>query len=349
MPKSWDILPSSTPATRAATKTPPRKAIELTRRRAPALSPRSEQQQKPLRTVKAETHLVNTAPIRRSGAASSGRGVGSLRERRKTKRKRLFRFALIVLIIVCIGAIALVWQPFIRVQTVDVTGPHALELPAFVRTTLQGTRYGIFPKDSIFFVPTDQLRVAILTQFPDIEAVSLAPQGLTTLAVSGTGRATAFWWCGPQYVQEHTLCFEADTSGKIFNLVNASSTSASTTPFMVFAPYQGGLSDNSPLGGSIENSSKLPDMFRFVKTLKGLGAPVVSAHIRGDEADLYTGSGTRITYVLGREEAAVALAATALPTLDLQSNAFLYVDLRFTSKIYFKKRVNEVGPPAKVR
>ena len=79
-------------------------------------------------------------------------------------------------------------------------------------------------------------------------------------------------------------------------------------------------------------------MLRFVKTLKSLGANITSVEIRGDEADLYTTYGTRITYVLGREQQAASLAATAFPSLTLSNSSLLYVDLRFDSKVFFKKR-----------
>jgi hypothetical protein len=72
--------------------------------------------------------------------------------------------------------------------------------------------------------------------------------------------------------------------------------------------------------------------------MRTLGADIVSIDIRGDEADLYTRAGTRITYVLGREQQAAGLAASAFPTLKLNDGSLLYVDLRFDSKVFFKKK-----------
>jgi hypothetical protein len=255
----------------------------------------------------------------------------------------------VVALTLCGVITAILWQPFLRVQTIETSGPHAAELPDFVKGKLVGTRHVIFPKNSIFFIPTEEIRNDILEGYPDIEAVSLSASGLTSLTVSSTGRATAFWWCGTAYLPTHQTCFETDTSGKIFNPIDASSTQASTTPFILFGTYDGALSPNSPLGGTIAGSHFIPDMLRFVKTIKGLGAPVTSAQLRGDEADIYTTSGTRITYVLGREEQAASLAATSFPTLDVQGSSLLYIDLRFASKIYFKKKDAGVPPDVKVR
>lgn len=346
MAKSWDIQPSK-PTGARATGQKRTETYAAPRRKVVRPAERSE----PVKVVRPQ---LEARPVRRNEARGQrtqqgSRGVVSLKERRKSRRKNVLIFILSILALLCIGITVVLWQPFLRVQTIQTAGPHADELPQFVQGKLVGTRHFIFPKNSIFFVPTDEIRADILATYPDIEAVSLSASGLTSLAVTSTGRATAFWWCGTAYMPIHATCFETDTSGKIFNPIDASSTQASTSPFILFGTYDDALSPNSPLGGTIAGSHFIPDMLRFVKTIKGFGAPVTSAHIRGDEADIYTTAGTRITYVLGREEQAASLAATSFPTLDVQGSSLLYIDLRFASKIYFKKKDVGVPPDTKVR
>ncbi len=278
------------------------------------------------------------------------KGGMPLKARRRARRKRLVLLIFILILILAAVADIVLWQSPLRITSVTASGAHQSDMPEFVRGKLSGTVYGIIPRDSIFFIPREELRTAILEAFPDIEAVSLAPSGLTTLTVSSIGRASSFWWCGTDHAVQNVTCYDADTSGKIFReatlqQATASTTASSTapvsdtgnTPFAVYGAYQGG-SETSPVGGVLGNASKLPDMFRFVKSLKELGANVISAQIRDDEADLYTASGTRITYVLGHEQEALTLAATAFPDLDVSGNSLLYIDLRFSSKIYYKKR-----------
>lgn len=304
-------------------------------------------------------------PVKRAGTprplirhASSGNrrpaGVIPLKARRRARKKRLALLILTALLVLGGAALAILWQAPLRVTQVNASGSHESEMPDFVRANLRGTIYGVFPRNSIFFIPRDELRVAILAAYPDIDAVSLTPTGLTELSVSATPRARAFWWCGTTYAALPESCYETDATGKIFKQVAAEASASSSpregngeagsplllsssTPFIVFGAYQGG-SETSPAGGIIGSAAKLPDLFRFVKALKELGANVTSAQIRDDEADLYTGGGTRITYVLGREKEALTLAATAFPNLDVGGNSLLYIDLRFASKIYYKKR-----------
>lgn len=343
MAKSWDIQPSKSGAARA-TGQKKTEAYAEPRKKVVRLAPEPARERPRL-----EARPVRRTEARGARPSQGTRGVVSLKERRKSRRKNVFISIVVILVLLCIVITGVLWQPFLRVQTVHTSGPHADELSQFVQEKLVGTQHLIFPKNSIFFIPTDEIRADILAHYPDIEAVSLSASGLTSLTVASTGRATAFWWCGTAYMPIRGTCFETDTSGKIFNPIDASTTQASTTPFILFGTYDGALSPNSPLGGTLAGNHFIPDMLRFVKTIKGLGAPVTSAQIRGDEADIYTTTGTRITYVLGREEQAASLAATAFPTLDVQGSSLLYIDLRFASKIYFKKKDAGVPPDAKVR
>jgi len=326
MAPSFDITPK---------KTVPKKS-EVQKRSVPATPAAKPAYVRPV--VREQTPSVR--PQKR-------RGIVPLRERRRVRRKRMASFIGFGLLCLVVLVGVVLWQAPLRVTNISASGAHESELPDFVRTKLVGTVYGVLPRNSIFFIPRDELRMAILDAYPDIEAVSIAPSGLTTLSVSAIGRASSFWWCG----SDRSLlaaCYDADTSGKIFkeaSIPTTASTTASSTsisfpvgaPFVVYGAYQGGT-ETSPVGGMLGNASKLPNMFRLVKSLKALGANIVSVQLRGDEADLYTATGTRITYVLGREQEALTLAATAFPDLDVSGTTLLYIDLRFTSKVYFKKR-----------
>jgi hypothetical protein len=98
-----------------------------------------------------------------------------------------------------------------------------------------------------------------------------------------------------------------------------------------------GDNNPSPLGSVIAQANLIPNALQFIKALKSLGVPIVAFVIRGDEADLYAQSGTRITYVLGHEEVTSQVAESAFPSLNLNDGSLEYVDLRFEGKAYFKK------------
>ena len=345
MPQSFDIQPNKKKPAPAPARAAPSSFVPVDMGRR---TPSSLHTQKP-----APSRVA--MPTRKEAGRHERptKTVTRLRTRRRLKKNKLIFIALAVLAFVSGIAVVVLWQPFLRIQNVTATGPQSDTLPMFVMSTLQGRRYGIFPRSSIFFIPTNDVRTAILETYPNIEAVSLSPSGLTTLSVNALGRARAFVWCGMTYTGEHTACFETDPEGKIFKQIQqvtssiASTTASSTAPtppltttdFVVYGHYQARDAQNdSPLGATLDGATYLPQMLRFVKTLKSLGANITSVEIRGDEADLYTTYGTRITYVLGREQQAASLAATAFPSLTLSNSSLLYVDLRFDSKVFFKKR-----------
>lgn len=262
-----------------------------------------------------------------------------LKRRRREARKRLLILGSIGLFILAILLLVLLWQPWFRVSTVAAQGPENERLQVFVQKELSGTRFFIVPKNSIFFIPEKDVRAHVLAAFPELEAVSIHPAGLSTLAVTSVGRSSVIWWCGPSPDAALPSCYQTDAQGFIFAEVPVEERAATTTTLSIYAPLtQELVGSTTAAGATIAHASLLPNLIQFVKTMRNLNADVISVAVRGDEADLYTRGGTRITYVLGREKTAAALAASSFSTLNLNDGSLLYVDLRFDSKIFFKKK-----------
>jgi hypothetical protein len=309
--KSWDIQPSAPRSRPTQRKAPP----EIVRR------PSTRE------SVRRATPTRSSVPLKR---------------RRQLARRRLLIIALSLLAVLVVAVEVVLWQPWFRVATVDASGPGADTLPTFLQEKLSGTRFLIVPKNSIFFLPEKELRAAVLHAYPNVSAVSLSPKGLTTLSVKTLGRASIFWWCGTSYATPYGSCFDTDNEGFIFAPAIetvSEGTSTDTSMLRVYAPVaDADASLASPLGAHLQSPAHIPGVTQFVKAMRTLGADVVMVDMRGDEADLYTQAGTRITYVIGKEEEAAALAASGFPNLNLNDGSLLYVDLRFSGKVYFKKR-----------
>lgn len=326
--KSWDITPSRKPSRPAAPAArPPQRRFDDIRPTAP---------KKP---APAPVRAAPPVPTRREAVRKSSPAPRApLRARRKQARTRIATFAVFALLVVLGLMLAALWQPWLRVGTVAAKGPDADKLEAFVQTELVGTRFYVVPKNSIFFIPQQEIRAHILAAFPQVEAVSIAPAGLTTLAVTASPRASVMWWCGQSIGEPSDSCYEADAQGLVFAPVPLDQRFATDSALSLYAPLDSDIGSSSPIGRTVKSASSLPQLIQFVKAMKELNANVVSVDIRGDEADLYTPAGTRITYVIGREQQAANLAASAFPTLNLNDGSLLYVDLRFDSKVFFKKK-----------
>jgi hypothetical protein len=269
---------------------------------------------------------------------------------------------LILAVVAIIGAFVLAWRPGLRLTSVHASGPEAAAVEQIARVSLAGTYWHIIPRNSVLFYSKNRIRSAILDAEPDISAVSIHAASFSSLDIASTPRAAAFEWCGTTVDAQypHGQCFDADIEGLIFqpdastgaadedtqaNSTTATSTTHSLTAqqrgnglVRVFAALDKDLPDGQePLRLHVSNAAAIPDALTFVSAMERLGAPVTALAIRGDEADLWLGAPTRITYVLGHEKEAANLAASVLPTLSLKDGSIQYVDLRFQDKAYIKR------------
>jgi hypothetical protein len=242
-----------------------------------------------------------------------------------------------VLLVAAICVDIILWQSWFRVNDIRAEGPSAEAIQTFAQKELGGTRFMVVPKNSIFFLPTKELRAHILAAFPDAEAISIHPAGLRTLTITATPRAAVAWWCGSA-PGDTSGCYDLDAQGFVFAPVKPEDAVASTSMLSIYAPLAGAHEGASPLGGTLAHADGLPKLLEFVKAIRSLNANIVTVIVRGDEADLMTPANTRITYVIGRESQAATLAASAFPDLNLNDGSLLYVDLRFDNKVYFKKK-----------
>lgn len=290
----------------------------------------------------------------RSESPSPVRSKEPLKVRRQKARRNLQIALGVVLFLLIVGLIAFLWQPFVRVQAITSEGPHDAEVRVLVGVVLKGTYGYVLPRDSIFIYPEIPARERVLKEFPDIVAVSISRSGFSSLSVRSVPRTSAFTWCGASALMPEP-CYNADAEGLVFAPVagipaapfaDATTTATTTEPDLsslrIYAPLQQEEADEgTPLRAHVMGAGRLPDALRFVKAMKLLNVAIVSVEIRGDEADLYTPGGTRITYILGKEVEAAALASSAFPTLSLNNGSLEYVDLRFEGKVYLKKRGGE--------
>ena len=283
--------------------------------------------------------------IKRLPAVPKGKDREPLRAKRKRQRRRAFLTFLILFVLVAGGVFGSLWWHGVRVEHVNAAGPDSAGMQAIASSVLVGTYHYVVPRNSIFFFPEEQIRTQILQQYPDISAVSISRTSLNTISIASIPREAAITWCGASYppVQEVAsstqpeTCYSADAQGIIFAPLS-DAVASSSDALRVYDPLSGGMSSTaSPLGQTIAQASYIPNALQFVKAIKSLGVPIVSLVIRGDEADLYAQSGTRITYVLGQEEVTAQTAESAFPSLNLNDGSLEYVDLRFAGKAYFKK------------
>lgn len=266
--------------------------------------------------------------------SSVERGSERLAERRRTRRHRgLFVFLLLLLLLLS-ATIYGIRQSAVRISHVEVFGADS-SLSSYATNAMRGSYFGIIPRDSIFFFPESLIRSDILAEHADIAAVSIFRSGLTSISIKTNDRVSVARWCGlapTAGVEEY--CYVFDAGGYIF--AAAASTTQTINSFALYAPLVGETLE--PLRATIAQSEKLPHVFDFARQLLTLGSPVTHIIFRGDEVDDYLENGTRITYVLGREQDAFTALVSAQENMNLSDGSVDYVDLRFDGKVYLKKK-----------
>jgi hypothetical protein len=299
---------------------------------------------KPAKRAPADASRVRSAPAARP-----------LGERRRARRRRFGVLIFVLCIAFAGGTLWCLSQPWLRVAAVHATGPYADTTPSVAAAAMGGSWYHLVPRDSLVFPAEESVRQAILAAHPDVMAVSIRRDSLHTLSVETVARISAFLWCGAEKpLDADSRCYAADSEGLIYAYVPTvpdEIEAASTTPGVEFPDIARGLAvygalveapTDDPVGAHVAGAARIPDALRFARALQAIGAPVASIQLRGDEADLYVVPGnTRLTYVIGREDAAYALAKASFPQLDLTGGSIDYVDLRFGGKVYYKKSAGD--------
>lgn len=303
------------------------RSFDMTRKSAPARKVRVESVQK-AKPKKSEPKPKDPRPKK------------SLRERRERARNQMSG-VIAILIALVLGAVVYgFWRPEVRVSEVHASGvPDEALAKARIQEVLSGTYVGVFPRDSIFFYPEQEVRDAVLTAFPSLITVRVARDSFTALSIGGERRTTSFYWCGEsaeQFSMTEESCYEANEAGFVFARVEHGYATGTTPMLRIYAPLETGAGAD-PIRRVVVGAVHLPDLLEFTEAIKAFGVPVLSTFIQGDEAELFVTPTTRLKYVLGKEEEAIKNAEAGFKDLDLLNGSIEYVDLRFEGKLYVKR------------
>ncbi len=226
--KSWDVQPKRAPQAPARAPEPARtrRAVEPTRK-----------QLIPVKTsppARASAGVNAPRSNRQAPTRVSSQTKRSLTERRRGKRRSLLYVVLGITVTLVALSIYVLWMPALRVTNIEAKGPGAEQAKEVALQQLSGTYFFIVPRNSVFLIPVEQIRQAILTAVPEASAVSISRTSFSSLTVMTTSRAGAFLWCGTTIdTPRPEGCYEADVDGLIFKAANGTevidATSIATT------------------------------------------------------------------------------------------------------------------------
>lgn len=282
---------------------------------------------------------------------SPARGNDRFVARRRNRRRRVVIASGILLLLLLAAAVYALNQEFARITTVQAFGPDSLSterqeaLIDIATQAMQGSYLGIVPHNSILFFPASRIRYEIHARYLDIAAVSLFRTGLNTLTLRVDTRVPIAQWCGDilpdassaigtSTPRADTACFYFDANGMLY------ATTTEEQPVNTFRFYEryNPPPEMTALGFALPNAQAIPAAFDFARQLTTFGSSVTAVVFRDREVDDYLASGTRITYMRGKEQQAFTALSSARDSFDLTDGSLEYVDLRFDGKVYVKRK-----------
>lgn len=266
---------------------------------------------------------------------------------RARRRRRARLLAVLVLLVVCavIGAVAyFVRAPFLRIQTIQVTGTDPAsqaEIIAFVTAQLSGNYRYFIPRDHVWEYPRLNLRQSILTAFPRLADVEPKLQSFTALSIQVSERLPKALWCG----EEGALAPPEGATCRYLDQHGAAYAPAATTSALAYMTYYGAL-DSSRLPPQFLTPQQYHALVVFIDALVGKAeaGPASSAVVDAyGNVTLHFQNGFELIFTL---DDAFARAGVVLHRfgIALQSSPFEihtltdfeYLDLRFGDSLYYK-------------
>jgi cell division septal protein FtsQ len=264
----------------------------------------------------------------------------TLRARRRRRRRILIALVILIAGAVIGGVVYLLRAPFLRIQTVQVTGadPQSTEeIRHFVEGELSGYYNYFLPKNHVWEYSRADLERRILVAFPRLQSAELKLQSSTALTITVSDRMLRALWCG-ETPDAPQACLSLDQNGAAFAPAEETSAdayvtyygalSATTTPPQLLAPAQ--FHALSALIAALEQAAD--------------SGPAVRAAIDADgNVDLTMENGFMLKFTimdaLKRANILVTrltIARSSAPFQAHKLNEFEYLDLRFGDSLYYK-------------
>jgi len=260
--------------------------------------------------------------------------------REKRRRQRVLMGVLSALgVVVCIGAtIGLSWLPFVRIQSIEVSGTNTLSIEALrdiAAQEIKGAYAFVYAKSNIFLYPKGKITNALTSSFPTLGDVSVRAKNFQTIEIAVTERTPVALWCGETHASS-SQCFLMDESGLVY------------APAVVFSgdvykQYFGALATTS-LPRQYLTREQFKSVSAFVEELQTKQALPINTIVVDGVGDVQATNPSGFSLFFSLEDDAgdvlerFVLAKAAEPFVNRSFSEFEYLDLRFGDKLYYKLR-----------
>ncbi len=291
------------------------------------------------------------------GRHGSGMWFGQkFRSPEAIRRQRIWRAVVAVCGVVAVGALSwgavALWNyPKFQITSVKVLGAESLseeEVRQQVMRALEGSYAKVLSRANVWWFPARTIQSALQERFPRIRAVSLQREGLQTLRVVVRERVPRALWCGdivpsfyrlskePDAAEEYGTCYFLDRTGYLF----AKAPSFTGTPLPRF---YGALRRGEVVGQQFIPENDFAALLALYRMFEARELPLQGLLVADEKTmELYLQGGIRVIARRGAAPSDILEAVHAVlraeDEKDIARTQIEYIDVRFGSKVYVKKR-----------
>lgn len=284
-----------------------------------------------------------------SGHKDFLRSQSVVRRRRKRRMRRFVTFVCLALVL--FGALtSLLWLKQLSIQKIVVAGlskEKSESINQEVSNILEGSYFGVFPKQNIFLYPKKYIMSTIMGSHPEIGSVDLHTEQIHTLNVRVTERTPVALWC------EEENCFFMDSNALIYNKTDGAASTTDTDKKLVTiygVSSEAGTSSvnieasstnmkKSVAGSQVLSSKLLSELLTTAETFNQAKLTIESITVVGNSQYIFkvVNNGKIILsdkkpFNVSIEEILSAYHSKAFAT----SSRFQYIDARFGKKVFYR-------------
>ncbi len=267
------------------------------------------------------------------------------KRRRREKLKSLAESLAIIFsgtVFVLAGIVYLARLDEVTVSNILVEGEKIIDASDVTRVTrevLSGS-YVFLPRRNIFIYPKKELIASLEYSFPRIKKVDVKRVDFNTLKIFILERDPDALWCKgkPNNLED---CFYVDEDGFIY----------AKAPFfsgdVFFRYYGGGVNSSNPLRNYLVSPDWIVELKNFNSHLEDLKIKAKGVHLSEDYFEILLANDSRLflKYEDSLEESFSRLQSlfrgSEYSFVDSEGPTFLYIDLRFGERVYYKFEDNE--------
>lgn len=269
-----------------------------------------------------------------------------LKKRRRIEKLKSLAESLAIIfsgtVFVLAGIVYIARLDNFTVSNILVEGEKVIETSDVIGVTkdvLSGS-YVFLPRRNIFIYPKKELISSLEYSFPRIKNVTVKRVDLNTLQIFLVEREPDALWCEgiPNNIEK---CFYVDEEGFIY----------SEAPFFsgdVFFRYYGGkINSSTPLRNYLVSSEWIKELKNFNIHLEDLMIKPRGVYLKDDDFEILLANNSKLLlkYDDSLEESFSRLQSlfrgSEYSFVDSEGPTFLYVDLRFGERVYYKLNENE--------